>query len=398
MEISPDKQAQRSAREVNRLMITARFIRAAITSLFILTWIELDFPARLLHVLFSRMSIYASIAISVVMFFLLFFVIQLFEELFLIQVRIRFGLLAIPFRRMMFLSVITYLVEVSLVSVTAWLFFYFVDLGLSSITRSINHIVVHNTPSQIAFVLFSTFVLAFCIVAMNQPIPEHIRNRILMVKNKKVTEGSLFEKLNNLADRVQLKLPPIIVKSSGIVGENYNAGWQTSFLSHKVILGEGLLHDLCEDDVVAIVSHEIGHGLHKHNSKKRWASYLYNVVGFLLITFLFFVAGLINGQLAPLSIGLPALVLFYLTYHYFAAIIWLIPLSKKQELIADRCAIALGSSRENYARALIAITDIALIEYKSMWIDWLFLSDHPSVEKRVKLILGADYHKITMTK
>ena len=156
--------------------------------------------------------------------------------------------------------------------------------------------------------------------------------------------------------------------------------------TRRILLGDTLLENLSENEIEAVVAHEVGHHAHKHLWKTLVVGFLVELGGLALAALLH--AWWVSRQgLADLSDlrGFPFL-LFVLAFYGQLVGPLLGALSRRQEWQADRYALAHSRAPEALATALQKLQEQNLEDPNPpRWVVWLF-HDHPPISQRVALI------------
>ena len=104
-------------------------------------------------------------------------------------------------------------------------------------------------------------------------------------------------KIHTLANRTRFSIKNILIMNSSVRSAHLNAYFY-GFGSKKVIvLYDTLLRSLEEEEIISVISHEMGHSYHKHSIQK--------LVVYLLETlFIFYIFGFfIKGEDIFISFG-----------------------------------------------------------------------------------------------
>ncbi len=159
----------------------------------------------------------------------------------------------------------------------------------------------------------------------------------LFNKQTPLEDGSLKEKLETYAKNVGFELKNIFVIDGSKRSTKANAYFSGFGKEKRVTLYDTLINDLDEDEIVAVLAHEVGHYKKKH--------IIFNLVASLLLTglTLFILSVFINNPQVSLAIGVSqpsfhaALIGFGILYSPISEITGLIMnyLSRKFEYEAD---------------------------------------------------------------
>ncbi len=159
----------------------------------------------------------------------------------------------------------------------------------------------------------------------------------LFNKQTPLKDGSLKSKIENYAQSVGFELRNIFVIDGSKRSTKANAYFSGFGKEKRITLYDTLVNDLSEDEVVAVLAHEVGHYKHKH--------IIFNLVASVLLTgFTLFILSLfINTPEVSLAIGVTqssfhaALIGFGILYSPISEITGLVMnyMSRKFEYEAD---------------------------------------------------------------
>lgn len=175
----------------------------------------------------------------------------------------------------------------------------------------------------------------------------------------------------------KIDLEIFVAKEAKVEAKVYGFGGK----NRKILLSDGLLERLEEDEILAVLSHELGHLKKYHNLKKiiyenYWLIFMLLCADFVLVEFLEFEF--------LLEQGLVYLLILVLIFHSLISVIENF-ISRKFELEADLLAVKF-SGKNSLKSALLKIEET---ETLPKWVEFLFLS-HPTLESRLKAIENFD--------
>ncbi len=209
---------------------------------------------------------------------------------------------------------------------------------------------------------------------------------ILPIFNKltPLKEGDLKNKLEDFAKKVNFKLDKIFMIDGSQRSSKANAFFSGFGSRKKVVLYDTLLTKLSNDEIVGVLSHEIGHYKKKH--------IIYNLILGVFQTgiMLFLLSLFINNNILAQSVGLQTtsfhigLIVFAILYTPISVITSLFTniLSRKFEYQADNYAKKYG-----YANALIsALKKLSKLSYSNLTPHpfYVFINySHPTMLQRI---------------
>jgi STE24 endopeptidase len=156
-------------------------------------------------------------------------------------------------------------------------------------------------------------------------------------------DGNLKSRLFSLADRTGFAAKTIEVIDGSKRSGHSNAFFTGFGKFRRIVLYDTLIDQMEEEEIEAVLAHEIGHYKEGHIPKKLILSFLTGLFGFYAISicleqsWLYSGLGLSESYVGSISVILIALILFIPNFTY-----WLTPVSnifsRKHEYEADRFA------------------------------------------------------------
>lgn len=207
----------------------------------------------------------------------------------------------------------------------------------------------------------------------------------LFNKQTPLEEGSLREKINAFAQKVGFRLNNIYVIDGSKRSTKANAYFTGFGPKKRIVLYDTLIKDLSEEEIVAVLAHEVGHNRKRHTLQFMLASVLQT--GIILWLFSLFVnqpalSMALGGDQAYFQLGLIAFAILYSPVSMVLGLVmnvW----SRKNEYEADAFAAGnydgdslISGLKKISVKALSNLTPHPLYE-------WVYYS-HPSLLKRIK--------------
>ncbi len=211
----------------------------------------------------------------------------------------------------------------------------------------------------------------------------------LFNKQTPLEAGSLRDKIKEFAQQVGFKLDNIYVIDGSKRSTKANAYFTGLGAKKRIVLYDTLIKELTEEEIVAVLAHEVGHYKRKHTVQFMVASVLQ--MGAILFLFSLFVnqaslSEALGGDQAYFQLGLIA---FSMLYSPVSMVLGLFmnAWSRKNEYEADRFAAT------NYKGEYL-ISGLKKISVKALsnltphpTYEWVYYS-HPSLLKRIKAIIN----------
>ena len=205
----------------------------------------------------------------------------------------------------------------------------------------------------------------------------------------------LYNLLENLCISRGMRVPSFeIIESSAL--NAFSCGINNK--SYKIVVTRGLLDALKEDELEAVLAHELTHIINRDVRVLVIAVIFVGMISFFaeVLARLWLNPRIVRGGRRSGSNGLQAMIaMVVLWVGYLFALLIRFALSRKREYLADAGAIELTKNPDALMRALIRIDghdEIAAmnsmihpmcIEHRSTW---SLFSTHPSIRNRLKMI------------
>jgi STE24 endopeptidase len=230
----------------------------------------------------------------------------------------------------------------------------------------------------LAWVIFAAFSLFMTMFYSSIIVP-------LFNKQKPLEDGSLRTKIEEVAKRANFKLENVFVIDGSKRSSKSNAYFTGLGAKKRIVLYDTLINDLEEDEIMAVLSHEIGHYRKKHIIINLITGVLQT--GFILFLFDFiasyealYVA--IGAEKPSFHLGLlvfgflftPLSIIISLAMNYW---------SRKAEYQADGFAATLGYKNQ-LKSSLIKLTDKNLSNINPHPIYVFMHYSHPPLNNRLQ--------------
>ena len=206
----------------------------------------------------------------------------------------------------------------------------------------------------------------------------------LFYKFTPLERAELKERIKRLCSEAGFHVDGVFSFNMSKNTKKANAGFTGLGKTKRVIIGDTLLEKFSEDEIEAVLAHELGHYRHGHIWK-----------GILLGTVTTFLGLFITGRLYQASLPLfgferidelAALPLLGLWLGFFGLVTSPIMnlVSRRHEYEADRYAVKQSEDPSAFVGALKKLAEMNLADTApNKVVEFLFYS-HPSIEKRIK--------------
>ncbi|TWO27910.1 M48 family metallopeptidase [Campylobacter insulaenigrae] len=227
------------------------------------------------------------------------------------------------------------------------------------------------------------FALSFSIIIIiNLIYPTFIAP--IFNKMTKLDDEKLLEKITNLMHKCGFSANGVYIVDASKRDKRLNAYFGGLFKSKRVVLFDTLLKALKENELIAVLGHELGHFVHKDLVKMLFMSAL------MLFALFFIFAHLpksfyIQSHLDEVNAGVFALLIIFGNIFTFFVSPFINKMSQKNEFNADLYGAEL-SSKNDMKDALIALAKENKAFIKSSPMYTFFYLSHPCIYDRIKAL------------
>ncbi len=261
---------------------------------------------------------------------------------------------------------------------------WLLSLVLGTIMVEMVYGIIRVAPQRWWIVAWAVFIGLFLLMAQLAPV-------VLMpifYKFEPLANDGLRGRLTKLGERAGTRVRGVYEWKLSEKSNKANAALTGLGSTRRIILADTLLQNYSEDEIEAVLAHELGHHVHKHILKGILTQVGITLFGFWLINLVLrFVLAkewfpALDPRLYDFA-NLPLIVLVA-TILGFLLMPALNALSRHHERQADRYAWENTPAIEPFITAMQKLADQNLAEREpNKWIEMLFHS-HPSIGKRVK--------------
>ena len=232
--------------------------------------------------------------------------------------------------------------------------------------------------------IFGTVIVIFSVI-LSRLAPTLIFP--LFYKFSELDNSELKRKIEELCTQVGMKLEGLFQFDMSKNTKKANAAFTGIGKSKRIILGDTLLSNLSENEILAVLAHELGHFKLKHIWKGMTIGVFLNYLGLFLVDLVYSNSyqnfGIAKHSLAALPLIALLLTLFGIITSPLSSI-----LSRKHEREADDFASDMMKSSEPLKTGLNKLSEQNLgDEDPHPVVEFLFYS-HPSTKKRIERLGG----------
>ncbi|HKN35731.1 MAG TPA: M48 family metallopeptidase [Terriglobales bacterium] len=255
-----------------------------------------------------------------------------------------------------------------------------VGLVLATILVEILYFTIRQSPQNWWLITWFVFIALFLFFAQIAPIvflP-------LFYKFEPLENDELKERLLLLSERAGTRVRGVYEWKLSEKSKKANAALTGLGATRRILLADTLLQNYSNDEIEAVLAHELGHHVHKHIVKSIAVQALVTFVGFWVGDMALNYSVEQHGMFVTLSdfANLPLLVLVS-TVLSFLLMPVLNAYSRHNERQADRYCFESIASVTPFISSMNKLADQNLAERApSEWVEWFFHS-HPAITKRV---------------
>lgn len=240
---------------------------------------------------------------------------------------------------------------------------------------------IRQFPEYWWLIAWASFMLLFIAVAQLAPLVLFP----IFYKFEPLEDEDLKRRLLNLSEKTNTRVRGIYKWHLSEKSKKANAALTGLGATRRIILADTLLENYSNDEIEAVLAHELGHHVHKHILKSIGVQAIIALFGFWASNFVLHVAIERWHMFETLSdfASLPLLVLVA-TVLSFLLMPALNAYSRFNERQADRYAFQSIHSVDPFISSMNKLAAQNLAERTpSKWVEWFFHS-HPAISRRVE--------------
>ncbi len=239
--------------------------------------------------------------------------------------------------------------------------------------------ILRRSPEHWWLIAGAVFILLFVLMANLAPVLIFP----IFFKFKPLENPGLVEKLVRMSERAGTRVRGVFEWKLSEKSTKANAALLGLGNTRRIIVADTLLSKFSDDEVEAVLAHELGHHVHRHIFRSLAVQTVAVFLGFYVINLALLRFGDHFGFRAlddfanlPLvilvSMGVSLLLLPAVNAH-----------SRQMERQADAYALAAIADKSPFISSMEKLADLNLAERRpNRWIEFFFHS-HPSIEKRI---------------
>jgi len=251
---------------------------------------------------------------------------------------------------------------------------------LAGVLAELVYWVIRNWPEHwwlIAWAVFLGLLVLFAQIAPVVLFP-------IFYKFQPLDNEALKRRLVALGERAGTHVRGVYEWKLSEKSKKANAALTGLGNTRRIILADTLLQNYSEDEIEAVLAHELGHHVHRHIPKSILLEAAITFVGFWsaneVLRYLVERRGMFQGMADFANLPLLALVSTLMSFLLMPA---LNAYSRQKEREADRYAFQSIPEVQPFISSMNKLADQNLAERSpSKWVEWFFHS-HPAIAKRI---------------
>ncbi len=254
---------------------------------------------------------------------------------------------------------------------------FLVSLAISALLAEVLYAIIQAAPVTWWLIAWMAFLLLFVIFAQIAPIVLFP----IFYTFEKLKNESLRERLLRLSERAKTSVRGVYEWKLSEKSNKANAALMGLGNTRRIVISDTLLARYTDDEVEAVMAHELGHHVHKHIFFGILMQAVVSFAGFWVLKTVLRKAGAYFVNQADFS-NLPLIILVVM-----GMTLLLMPLmnaySRYNEREADRYAWKTIPSVEPFITAIDKLAVQNLAEREPSWIVEMLFHSHPPVAKRI---------------
>lgn len=257
---------------------------------------------------------------------------------------------------------------------------YLVGLVISVFLAEILYSLIRSAPQWWWIIAWAAFLALFVAMAHIAPVVLFP----IFYRFKPLENDALRERLTRLGEKAGAKVRGVYEWALSEKSNKANAALTGLGNTRRIILADTLLQKYSDDEIEAVLAHELGHHVHRHIFKSIVVQAVVSFIGFwALKSVLRYSVNVWNWFPSQYDFANLPLVVLVTTILSLLLLPVLNAYSRFNERQADRYAWGNIPSVEPFVSAMNKLAEQNLAERQpARWVEWLFYS-HPAVSKRI---------------
>src|SRR6056297_2901917 len=226
-----------------------------------------------------------------------------------------------------------------------------------------------------------SITLSVFIVLLNYLLPILILPLFYTLKS--YPEGELKDRLMSTFDKLDIEIEDIYEINLSSKISSANAAVMGMGKTRKIVLSDNLVGRFSEEEIEAILCHEIGHHINKDIYKNLILSPVFIILTtYITYRILPYIISIFEYQGLNSIISVPIILITWSVIYGIFTPLQLF-LSRKYEKEADKYAFKVIDEPICLAKAFVKLADDSLSRLDYSWWEKLFKASHPSIKSRI---------------
>jgi STE24 endopeptidase len=256
---------------------------------------------------------------------------------------------------------------------------YLLGLLLSVVLAELLYVLIRNFPQHWWLIAWAAFTALFIFFAQIAPVVLFP----IFYKFRPLENDSLRDRLTRLSEKAGTRVRGVYEWKLSEKSNKANAALTGLGATRRIILADTLLQNYSEDEIEAVLAHELGHHVHKHIFKSIIIQAVITFAGFWVVKYAVAVSVAQGWFISKSDFANLPLIILVSAVMSLLLVPFLNAYSRTNERQADRYAWKSIPSVVPFVTAMNRLAEQNLAERNpSRWVEILFHS-HPPISKRV---------------
>lgn len=261
---------------------------------------------------------------------------------------------------------------------------FLVGFAISAILAELLYMLIRASSQYWWIIAWATFLVLFVLLAQIAPVvlfPIFYRFRPL-------ENDSLRDRLTRLSERSGTRVRGVYEWILSEKSKKANAALTGLGTTRRIILADTLLQNYSEDEIEAVLAHELGHHVHKHIFKSILVQAVISFAGFWVVKWAVSWSTAEGWFIHKYDFANLPLIVLVTTIMSLLLLPFLNAYSRMNERQADRYAWKSIASIEPFVTAMNKLADQNLAERNPSRLVELVFHSHPPISKRIRAALA----------
>jgi STE24 endopeptidase len=256
---------------------------------------------------------------------------------------------------------------------------YLLGLVLSVLLAELVYLLIRHFPQLWWLIAWAAFTALFIFFAQIAPVVLFP----IFYKFRPLENDSLRERLTRLSEKAGTRVRGVYEWKLSEKSNKANAALTGLGATRRIILADTLLQNYSEDEIEAVLAHELGHHVHKHIFKSIIVQAIITFAGFWVVKYAVAVSVAEGWFISKSDFANLPLIILVSTVMSLLLVPFLNAYSRTNERQADRYAWKSIPSVEPFVTAMNRLAEQNLAERNPSRLVEILFHSHPPISKRV---------------